>query len=127
MILRNILKWFLVIPWLLTVIITIVFWIPTLGNSMIFFRWYQRLIERLGYISKEVEMKPFHGTFKDKELEKYEGKYCGLCGHKGLIAYVEKANPLPGIMPDANGYISIYWCPNCKTVLQPSQTSGEPL
>ena len=126
MLLRNFLKWFLFIPWLLTATVAIVLWIPSLGHSMVIFRWYQRLVERLGYEPKEIEVKPFYGAFKDKELKEYKDKYCGLCEHKGLIAHIEKNNPLPGILPEASEYISAYWCPNCNTALQPSQTSGEP-
>lgn len=126
MLFRNLLKWFLIIPWLIATIVAMILWIPTLGYSMVVFRWYQRLVEMLGYTGKEVEMKPFHGTFKDSELKRYNDKYCGLCGYKGLIAHVDKENPLPGIFPEAAEYISAYWCPNCNTALLPSQTSGEP-
>ena len=58
--------------------------------------------ERIGDTLQEVEMKPFRGMYKDNEVKHYYEKYFGLCGNKGLVAHIEKNNPLPGMLPEAS-------------------------
>jgi hypothetical protein len=84
--------------------------------------------------------KPFLGAFKDKELKKFENKYCGLCNHKGLIGHITTI-PIEYKITNASGIfasskddkwvskreaIDAYWCPQCNKPLSPSQTKGKP-
>jgi hypothetical protein len=73
------------------------------------------------------EIKPFHGMYREQELEQYDNKYCTSCKHKGLIAHVASKPPvaLAHVLPPATGYIDSYWCPNCENPLLPSETYEE--